>query len=271
MTRWQGAVRGWIAAGTGIALDRVVWADQNTPLPTSAAGAWVSLRELGEASGGSDWLATSAVPLEVDLEVEAVNAAADSLTITSHGLATGDGPLRLTTTGALPGGLAVDTDYWAIRLDVDTLQLAATFLGAVETPTPVVIAGGGAGAHHLTSTAATRRAGAEIERTVMGTRTVTVSVQCYGGGASVDANGAAARLKRTLGALSLPSIKAALRAANVGLSDDQVGAVQNVSGIRQVAGFEPRAAMTVQISVPIVDTTEPGTVIETVEPQATLT
>ena len=270
MTRWQGAVRAWIAAGTGIALERVIWADQNTPLPTSAAGAWVSLRELGEASGGSDWLATSAVPLEVDLEVEVVNAAADSLTITSHGLATGDGPLRLATTGALPGGLAVDTDYWTIRIDADTLQLAATFLGAVETPTPVAIAGGGAGTHRLISTAATRRAGAEIERTVMGTRTATVSVQCYGG-ASVDANGAAARLKRTLAALSLPSITAALRAANVGLSDDQVGAVQNVGGVRQVAGFEPRAAMTVQISVPIVDTTEPGTVIETVEPQATLT
>lgn len=267
---WQAAVRAWVSTGSGVALERVVWADQGTPRPSSAGGAWVSLRELAESSGGEDWVTTAAVQLEVDLPITAVSAAADTLTSAAHGLATGDGPVRLAATSTPPAGLAIDTDYWAIRVDANTLQLAPTFLGAVETPAPVAIGDAGAGSHRLVSTVATRRAGAEIERTVQGTRTVTVSVQCFGA-PSVDANGAAARLKRTLASLSLPTVKASLRAANVGLAAVNAGAIDNVGAVRQVAGFEPRAAMTLQINVPIVDVTETGTVIETVEDQPTIT
>ena len=58
--------------------------------------------------------------------------------------ATGDGPVRLETTGVAPGGLAVATDYWLIVVDANTVQLAATFLDAIDL-VEVAIADAGSG------------------------------------------------------------------------------------------------------------------------------
>lgn len=52
--------------------------------------------------------------------------ATDTLTAAGHGRATGTGPARITSTEMLPAGLAPTTDYWLIRVDGDTLQLAAS-------------------------------------------------------------------------------------------------------------------------------------------------
>lgn len=268
---WQAAVRAWVVAGSGIALGRVIWADQGGPRPSSADGPWISLRELAETSGGRDWLVTEANPLSVDLDVAGVDVGASTLDVPDHGLATGAGPVRLTTTGTAPGGLAIATDYWVIVVDSDTLQLAADFLGAVETPAPITFTDAGTGSHALASTDATVAAGAEITRTVQGTRAANVSIQCFGG-ASVDGNGAAARLKRTVASLARPSVQAALRAANVGVASTLIDpAPQNVSAVHQLAAFEARAVMTARLNVPIVDDTETGTVIATTEPTATIT
>jgi len=268
---WQAAVRQWVSSGSGIALARVLWADQGGPRPSSADGPWISLRELSEASGGADWLVTEVAPMTfADLSVAAVSAAADTLTITAHGLQTGDGPVQLETTGTLEGGLAPATDVWAIRVDANTLKMAATFLAAVETPAPIDLTDAGAGAHSVVATEDTRRAGAELMRTVDGTRTVAVSIQCFGG-SSVDANGAASRLKRIVAALQLPTVRAALKAANVGVGTALIDPVQNVSAVHQVAGFEARAVMQAHLNVPLVDTSEASTVIELVEATPTIT
>lgn len=267
---WQAAVRAWVVAGSGIDIARVLWADQGGPRPSSADGPWISIRELGETSGGGDWLATAANPLTVALTVSAVDAAGDKLTVGTHGRATGDGPVRLTTTGTAPAGLAIATDYWLIVVDATHVKLAATLLEAVETPTPIDITDVGTGTHSLASTAATRRAGAEITRTVEGTRTANLSIQCFGG-ASVDANGAASLLKRTIAALSLPSIQAALHAANVGVAGVMVGGPQNVGVAYQIAGFEPRAVLNARVNVPIVALSETGTVFDLIAQTGTVT
>lgn len=83
---WQAAVRAWVVAGSGIDLARVLWADQGGPRLSSADGPWISLRELGEDTGGADWLVTTEVPLVVDLEVTDVDATANTLTAVDHGL-----------------------------------------------------------------------------------------------------------------------------------------------------------------------------------------
>lgn len=60
-------------------------------------------------------------------------------TANAHGFVTGDGPYRLSTTGTLPAGLAVDTDYWIRAIDANTFSLhlnrrdAGLDLNAVET------------------------------------------------------------------------------------------------------------------------------------------
>lgn len=79
-----------------------------------------------------------------------VTAAADTIAEVAHGLATGDGPFFVANTGGgLPAGLAATTPYWAIRVDADTLKLAASKANALAN-TPVNITTAGTGAHSLT-------------------------------------------------------------------------------------------------------------------------
>ena len=83
-------------------------------------------------------------------------AGTDIVTITGHGLNTGDGPFRTTNSGgALPAGLAVATDYWWIKLTADTGKFAAT-RGDALTGTAVDITDAGTGTHTLSDTASTR-------------------------------------------------------------------------------------------------------------------
>jgi hypothetical protein len=61
------------------------------------------------------------------LTITAVNAATDTITITAHGLNTGDGFLAIyTAAGTYPGGLAPVTDYWAIKVDANNVKLATS-------------------------------------------------------------------------------------------------------------------------------------------------
>lgn len=73
------------------------------------------------------------------------DAGADTLTLTDHGLRTNE-PVRLTTDGTLPAGLATSTTYWVIYDDVDTLQLAAA-----EDGSAIDITDTGTGTHTLVS------------------------------------------------------------------------------------------------------------------------
>lgn len=57
-------------------------------------------------------------------------------TLSAHGYAAGD-PVRVTTTGTIPGGLAVNTTYYATAPSGTTLKLAATYADAIAG-TPVI-------------------------------------------------------------------------------------------------------------------------------------
>jgi len=52
------------------------------------------------------------------------------VTHTTHGLATGD-KIYLTTTGALPTGLSVDTTYYVIKIDANSYNLATSLANAI--------------------------------------------------------------------------------------------------------------------------------------------
>jgi hypothetical protein len=82
--------------------------------------------------------------------------AADTLTDTSHGLSTGDGPVRVSSSGTLPAGLAAATDYWVIRVDANTMQLAASLADALAG-TAVPLTSDGTGTHTMSDTADTAR------------------------------------------------------------------------------------------------------------------
>lgn len=66
-------------------------------------------------------------------------------TLTSHGLATGDG-VYLTTTGALPTGLTANTRYWVIKVDANTFRLATSLANALAG-TAINTSGSQSGTH----------------------------------------------------------------------------------------------------------------------------
>lgn len=75
---------------------------------------------------------------------------------TSHGRKTGDGPIRFTTTGALPTGLATATDYWIIRRTDDAFSLATSKANAFSN-IEIDMTSAGSGTQTLVDTASTRQ------------------------------------------------------------------------------------------------------------------
>lgn len=73
-----------------------------------------------------------------------VNATTNILTATGHPIATGDVVRMCNTGGALPAGLSAGTNYYAIGVSGDTLQLALTAGGAA-----IDITGTGTGTHFI--------------------------------------------------------------------------------------------------------------------------
>ncbi len=78
-----------------------------------------------------------------------VNIATDEITEVNHGMLTGD-VWQGTTTGTLPAGLSLATDYWAIYVTDDIIKPASSLANAVAG-TPVDITDVGSGTHTLTS------------------------------------------------------------------------------------------------------------------------
>jgi len=85
----------------------------------------------------------------VDADVSVAN---NTITETAHGLPTGLKG-QLTTTGVLPGGLSLATDYFVIVVDVDTIKLATTLANALAGTAVDITSAAGGGTHTWTSTA----------------------------------------------------------------------------------------------------------------------
>lgn len=83
------------------------------------------------------------------LTITSVNPTTDTLTITGHGLTTGDGRVAVyTPDGSLPGGLSATTSYWVIRVDADNIKLASSSANALDG-IPVNISSAGSGTLQL--------------------------------------------------------------------------------------------------------------------------
>ena len=80
-----------------------------------------------------------------DLVFGTIDATANTFVLTAHGMSNADGPFRVSeSAGALPTGLAVDTNYWVINSDANTIKLASTKANAVAlTPIDITDAGSG--------------------------------------------------------------------------------------------------------------------------------
>jgi hypothetical protein len=80
-----------------------------------------------------------------------VNTTTNRITITSHGYYTGR-KVAATTDGVLPGGLSA-TNYFVIKVDANTIQLAASMADAVAGTAVDITSAAGGGTHTLTPAA----------------------------------------------------------------------------------------------------------------------
>jgi hypothetical protein len=77
-------------------------------------------------------------------------AVTDICTLTANGFTTGL-KVRLTTTGTLPAGLSLATDYFVIVLSANTFKLASSLADSLAG-TPIDITNTGTGTHTITPT-----------------------------------------------------------------------------------------------------------------------
>lgn len=86
-----------------------------------------------------------------------VTVGSDSILEAGHGLVTGD-KVQLTTSGTLPAGLALATDYYVIRVDANNFKLASSAYNAEwDMPVDITAAAGG-GTHNVVGQAQDVRA-----------------------------------------------------------------------------------------------------------------
>ena len=85
--------------------------------------------------------------LGADLTFTADNTT-NRLTATAHGMSTGDGPFEVSSAGTLPTGLTASTNYWCIRVDDNTLQVASSLANA-KSGTAVAFTDNGTGIHTI--------------------------------------------------------------------------------------------------------------------------
>ncbi len=251
-TTIENALQKWVADTSGIAATSVIWSQQADQRPGNP---WISLLLHDIQKDGIGWVDVEPNPLVFADTPVTANATTNQLAATAHGRSTGDGPVRFTTTVALPAPLQVLTDYWLVKIDADHLKVAATFEDAIATsPTTIDLTDAGTGAHKLVSTADTVAAGKEILHVVRAYYKGTLTMQCYADpptGENGGTEGADQPLSPTaiLQAVSmssmLPSIRSALEAAGVGFND--IGPVRSVGEAIEMAVFEPRAVVDVML------------------------
>lgn len=95
----------------------------------------------------SSWSSSTFTIIPDDTFVDGdVTPGTDNITLNSHSFLTGD-HVQLTTTGTLPAGLALATDYYVIYVDANTIQLANSVENAAAGTQVDITAAAGGGTH----------------------------------------------------------------------------------------------------------------------------
>jgi len=260
----------WVLAGTGLPESKILWSQNKAPRPAADG---IVMRVMHVDFAGDGWVDYEDNPLVfADKAMTSVDAATNTATLVGHGLSTGAGPVRVSTTGTLPGGLAVDTDYWLIAPTANTLKFAATFIdtgGAdiANAPsgnpiTPIDLSSAGTGTLTISCTDDTVAAGAELAYVASGQMEVVVTIECH----TVDSIGsdtAVAVLHRLAARANLPSMIAILDEAGAGVLD--LEPVKAIRGKMDALAFEPRAVLDVMFSIVADEREVNGTIIQTAD------
>lgn len=269
LTPIERALQAWVVRASGLPDASVIWSGYGRGRPKSTTAPppdsqWISLKFT--ATNDDAWPWADYVPNPLVFTAFAFTADPSTppgvLLAPAHGLVTGDGPVRLTTTAALPGGLAIGVDYWIIVVDANTLRLAVSFRNAVaDTPVPVSVTTAGTGTHTLSATADTVRAGEEQLEVLSLLVEGTLSIQCYGG----PPTGSRSPMN-VLRTVVTNAMKTSERIAfeDAGITVTATGRINDLTEIISMQRVEPRAHVDISVTF-IASTSEPSTTIETTE------
>jgi hypothetical protein len=249
------AIQNWIVAATGLQSTYVLWTYYGAGRPSlsisdETRNAFIELTFGTVSEPCHDWVTYDDNPL-VFSPLTPGSVVGDDVTITGHGLVSGDGPIQLSSTGTLPAPLQALTNYWVIVIDPNTIQLAATFVETggnyVGNPiTPITLTSTGSGTITLSATDDTVRAGVELERTTQGPREMTLELECFG----VEKSGILPLQLLTDVVASIPLNLDALDAAGLGMSE--LDTTNTQGGVRFMEGhrgsiLEPRAQVQINL------------------------
>lgn len=120
-----------------------------TSFANAIAGTAIDIEDTGTPGTGGYTCIRAAV--NDDFTSSDVTITDGLLTAAAHGKDTGYGPVRLTTSGSLPGGLATGTDYWLIVVSSSTFQLASSKANALAG-IAVEVQDAGSGTHNMRAT-----------------------------------------------------------------------------------------------------------------------
>ena len=122
--------------------------DPTEPDDSSNIGAYVRMFDNGKLVSYSNL--TDAAGATFDFVDGDVTVGTDTIAEAAHGYETGD-IVQLTTTGTLPAGLALVTDYYVIRTGTGTLKLASSLANAEAGIAVDITAAAGGGTHTATN------------------------------------------------------------------------------------------------------------------------
>lgn len=257
------AIHTWVVAGSGLTTEQVIWTQQpDAARPPEPA---IMMKFYVLDNNGLPWLDAETQWL-VFSDVVISGVTGNVLTSVGHTLLSGDGPVRLTTTGTLPAPLLPNTDYWIIRDTADTLRVSANYTNTggnvIGNPiTPITLSTAGTGTHTIIDIAEqTLRAGQEIRHVSRGTMRLGLQLFCHTA-TGVSMNSAMAILRRVADRSYLPSQQAILSAANLGLTSME--RVRPLHGVKDAVLFQPRAWVDVLLNTTF-EEFENGTIIQRV-------
>jgi hypothetical protein len=274
-TTVEDAIQAWVVAGSGLASDHVVWADQpgqsGAPRPPRPAGAFIEMSLAVAPAQGYDWYDRELnVVTLAPIAVTAVNVGASALTAPGHGLSTGEGPLNVASTGSPPSPIAVDESVWPIVVDANTVKMAASFADAMaSSPVPIALGGAGSGTITIVGTASTTVAGQEVAQRLRGPRVATLELTAFAGtgGTGSGPTSPTASLDGVVTGARLESVKAGLVTAGVAVAAWE--RIRPIGGVVNATEFEPRAFTTVTLNLAS-EVLETSTYIETVNATGTI-
>lgn len=159
---------------------------------------------------------------------------------TAHGQYTGNGPIRFTTTGSLPAGLATGTDYWIIKRNANSFSLATSRANAFSN-VEIDMTSAGSGTQTLVDTASTRQSLVDYENRALWEDIIAESRVMQLG--TAQAGGATTMTLAAAASSSNGRYVNAIAVLTAGTGAGQVGQIIGYVGATRVATFADRKSV----------------------------